>query len=60
MERLLREEFRTLDDFKAKEKTHEAAEKQTGGSSSTVAVAVAAHSKAETKRCSAGRMNSIM
>jgi len=49
LERLLREEFRTLDDFKAKEKTHEAAEKQTGGSSSTVAVAVAAHSKAEAK-----------
>jgi len=47
LERLLREEFRTLDDFKAKEKTHEAAEKQTGCSSSTVAVA--AHSKAEAK-----------
>jgi len=39
LERLLREEFWTLDDFKAKEKTHEAAEKQTGGSSSTVTVA---------------------
>jgi la-related protein 1 len=47
LERLLGEEFRTLDDFKAKEKAHEAAEKQTGGSGSTVAAA--AHSKAETK-----------
>jgi la-related protein 1 len=47
LERLLGEEFRTLDDFKAKEKAHEAAEKQTGGGGSTVAVA--AHSKAETK-----------
>ncbi|CAL4950568.1 unnamed protein product [Urochloa decumbens] len=49
LERLLREEFRTLDDFKAKEKAHEAAEKETGGSSSTVAAVAASHSKAETK-----------
>ncbi|TKW12678.1 hypothetical protein SEVIR_5G050800v4 [Setaria viridis] len=48
LERLLREEFRTLDDFKAKEKAHDATEKETGCSSSTVAV-TASHSKAETK-----------
>jgi la-related protein 1 len=48
LERLLREEFRTLDDFKAKEKAHGAAEKETRGSSSMVVV-TASHSKAETK-----------
>ncbi|KAJ1283221.1 hypothetical protein BS78_03G111900 [Paspalum vaginatum] len=48
LERLLREEFRTLDDFKAKEKAREVAEKETSISNSTVAVA-ASHSKAEIK-----------
>ncbi|KAF8661553.1 hypothetical protein HU200_056974 [Digitaria exilis] len=48
LERLLREEFRTLDDFKAKGKAHDSSEKETGGSNSTKAVA-ASHSAAETK-----------
>ncbi|OEL34909.1 La-related protein 1A [Dichanthelium oligosanthes] len=50
LERLLREEFRTLDDFKVKEKekAHDVEEKETGSNSSTVAVA-ASHSKAEIK-----------
>jgi la-related protein 1 len=49
LERLLREEFRTLEDFnKANEKARETAEKGTRISSSSVAVA-ASHTKAETK-----------
>ncbi|KAF8724156.1 hypothetical protein HU200_021172 [Digitaria exilis] len=48
LERLLREEFRTLDDFKAKGKAHDSSEKETGGSNSTKVVA-ASHSAAETK-----------
>jgi la-related protein 1 len=52
LERLLREEFRTLEDFnkanKAKEKARETAEKGTGISSSSVAAA-ASHTKVETK-----------
>ncbi|CAO2162078.1 unnamed protein product [Urochloa humidicola] len=49
LERLLREEFRTLDDFKAKKKAHEVAEKETCSSSNTVEVVAASHSKVETK-----------
>ncbi|CAO2180345.1 unnamed protein product [Urochloa humidicola] len=49
LERLLREEFRTLDDFKAKKKAHEVAEKETCGSSNTVEVVAASHSNVETK-----------
>lgn len=49
LERLLREEFQTLEDFKAKEKARATTEKGTGISSSSVVVA-ASHSKAETKQ----------
>lgn len=45
LERLLREEFRTMKDFKARS----AAEKETGGSSSKTAAGAASHSKAEAK-----------
>ncbi|XP_062195934.1 la-related protein 1A-like isoform X2 [Phragmites australis] len=48
LERLLREEFRTLEDFKSKEREREGAEKETGSSTSNAPVA-ASHNKAETK-----------
>jgi hypothetical protein len=44
LERLLKEEFRTIEDFKARR----AAQKEAGGSSSKSG-AVASHSKAEAK-----------
>ncbi|KAL6627674.1 hypothetical protein ACP70R_031400 [Stipagrostis hirtigluma subsp. patula] len=48
LEKLLREEFRTLEDFKAKEKAREAGEKEPGSISSNASMA-ANHNKAETK-----------
>ncbi|KAL6849929.1 hypothetical protein ACP4OV_020556 [Aristida adscensionis] len=46
LERLLREEFRTLEDFKAKEKTRDAVEKGSDSNKSNASVA-ASHNKAE-------------